>query len=77
MLILIYLFGFCFVLYTVVIRYDDLTLKRGGYKQTYSPWMADLVNAIIMALWPLLLLRLIWICYRDFQQMQIESRRKK
>ena len=68
MLTIVYLCGSCLVLSILVIRYDYIIPQIGRGGQLYPSWMVDLVGAIIVALWPLLLLGFIRGFRRGFRQ---------
>ena len=75
MLTIIYLCGFSLFLCGTVVEYDSIVRKIGGHN--HPLWMSDLVIAIIVTLWPLVVPGFIRGFYLEFKQAQEERRRNR
>ena len=72
---IVYLCGFCLFLYGTVVGYENIVQKIGGYN--HPLWMSDLVIAILVTLWPLMLPGVIRGFYLGFKQAREERRRSR
>ena len=79
MLEFIYLCGFCFILYRVIVRYDSVIQTQAIAGSVYGIrfWVTDLVGAIVVSLWPLLLPIFILTFYRGLKAGIKGHRRKR
>lgn len=75
MLEYIYSIGCGFVLYRVVVNYETITKPIPNKMYKVSPWMIDLLAAVIVSLWPILLFKFVKEFYSGFRKVMRKNKR--